>query len=213
MKTLLLAAASLLAVAPVQATVLDFEDQGVLTGGNVVTTAFVTSGYAVQASAHLHIINNLSPTVSWNDSAWLGIHEADNQVVLTRQNGGAFALLSLQASEFFGAPNGTQVRVTGKQTNGNVLQSLFALDDIADGPGPLDDFQTITFGAEWQNLAQVMFQAAAGGGERWYALDNIVTTDAVPEPATWVAFITGFGILGAQLRRTRASRCAAAGAA
>ena len=37
----------------------------------------------------------------------------------------------------------------------------------------------------------------------YYRLDNISVGGAVPEPATWVSLIAGFGLLGMALRRRR----------
>jgi hypothetical protein len=199
----LIAAALILAASPASAGVIDFEDIGVLAGGNILAPDFLSDGYSIRSTEHLHVINNLSPTVSWNDSAWLGIHGLDNQVTFTRQNGGAFSLVSLEASEFFGSPNGTEVLVTGTDTTGSILTLSFSLDDIGDGSGPLNDFQTINFSSDWQNLSSVKFQASAGGGERWYALDNIVTVEAVPEPTTWTMLASGCAIFGFFFRSGR----------
>lgn len=205
---LLAMAATLLPMASAGAATVDFEDIGVPPGGNVLSQDFHSRGYLLHSTEHLHLINNLSPTISWNDSSWLGVHDdVENQVLLSRENGGEFSLVSVQVSEFFGAPNGTQVLATGTRTNGPAVTLLFSLDDVADGPGPLDDFQTVVFGSSWSHLTSVNFNAVAGGGARWYALDNFVTVEAppVPEPATWMILAGGLGMLGA-VRHARGGR-------
>jgi hypothetical protein len=190
------AALLLLAALPAHATVIDFEDIGVAPGGNDVGGDRITRGYLVHAADHNHLINNLGD--SWNNSTWIGVHDEEDgpsQIVVSQVGGGVFNLLSLQASEFFSTPNGVQLRVTGNLLGGGVLTQTFTLDDIADSSGPLDDFQTVTFGSNWVNLLSVVIDPVAGDAARWYALDNIAVAET-PLPATWLLFASGIGLLG-----------------
>lgn len=192
-------AALLLAIAqPAAATVIDFEDIGVPPGGNEEGTTRISRGYLVQSN-HNHLINNQPGVTAWNDSTWLG---NVGKLTLSRSDGGAFSLLSLEAgefsAEFFPTPKGTQVLVTGNQVGGGTLTQLFGLDDVADGPGPLHDFQAVVFDSGWNNLLNVVFEPV-GTTAIFYSLDNISVT-ATPLPAPWLLFATGLGLLGLKRR-------------
>ena len=184
---------------PGAAATIDFDDLGVGTGGNILAPEFVSRGYLLSSSEHLHVINDLPPTTSWNGTAWLGIHDdgpVANQVTLTRQGGGFFDLLSLEVSEWFGYPNQVEVQITGTRSDGGIVTRLLKVDDILIGPGPLVDFQTVPFGSGWQNLSSVAFESVAGSGARWYSLDNIVTAEAVPEPSAGFTLLSGLALMG-----------------
>jgi len=56
---------------------------------------------------------------------------------------------------------------------------------------------TYDFGG--QKVTSVQFTSSGNSFE----FDNIATTSAVPEPATWAMMITGFGMAGAAMRRRR----------
>ena len=56
---------------------------------------------------------------------------------------------------------------------------------------------TYDFGG--QKVTSVEFTSSGNSFE----FDNIATTSAVPEPATWAMMITGFGMAGAAMRRRR----------
>ena len=58
---------------------------------------------------------------------------------------------------------------------------------------------TYDFGG--QKVTSVEFMSSGNSFE----FDNIATTSAVPEPATWAMMITGFGLAGAAMRRRRAT--------
>jgi hypothetical protein len=70
---------------------------------------------------------------------------------------------------------------------------VFTTDGIIDGTGPLPDFQTFYFGAEFSNL--VRFDAPS----HTYALDNLVFFDVIPEPGTWALLILGGVLAGWRL--------------
>jgi hypothetical protein len=185
------------AAAPSAATTIDFDDIGVGTGGNVLSEEFSSRGFMVSSTEHLHVINDLAPTTTWNGTAWLGIHNDGanaNLVTLTQIGGGLFDLHSLDIGEWFAYPNGVEVLITGTRGGVGVSRTV-AVDGlaVADGAGPSADFGTVAFGAEWRGLESVTFEAVGGAGARWYALDNFVTTP-VPEPSVLAMFLAGLGL-------------------
>jgi hypothetical protein len=194
---------------PGAAATIDFDDLGVGTGGNILAPEFVSRGYLLSSLEHLHVINDLPPTTSWNGTAWLGIHDdgaTANQVTLTRHGGGLFDLLSLDISEWFGYPNQVEVQITGTREDGGIVTRLLKVDDILIGPGPLADFQMVPFSSDWQNLSSVAFESVAGSGARWYSLDNIVTAEAVPEPSAGFTLLSGLALMGLLYPRWKRER-------
>ncbi|WP_156255497.1 PEPxxWA-CTERM sorting domain-containing protein [Sandarakinorhabdus oryzae] len=61
-------------------------------------------------------------------------------------------------------------------------------------------FQTYQLG--WSDLKSISFSLLQGGGE-YLAFDNLVYTTGVPEPASWMLLLAGFGLAGGALRRRR----------
>ncbi len=129
---------------------------------------------------HTHLVNNAFD--SHNGTTWLGPDDfrGDNRISMSAVSGTAFGLVELEISEFFGAPNGVVVSVTGNLEGGGTVNRLIQLDDIADGAGPLDDFETVVFDSSWTDLTSVEFDAVSGSGDRWYALDNITVPHNAP---------------------------------
>lgn len=79
-----------------------------------------------------------------------------------------------------------------------------------DGAGPLQDFQTITFGEEWQQLTRPTVQQTSmyNTPESNVALDNLVLNTATvaspaPEPETYAMFVAGLAMVGWARRRQR----------
>jgi hypothetical protein len=69
----------------------------------------------------------------------------------------------------------------------------------------------LTYGLTWtpQNSGTMTLEFATLSGDNvGPVLDNVLVTQAVPEPATWAMMIGGFGLIGGAMRR-RASRATA----
>ena len=219
MKTLASAgalAALLLFAASARALVIDFEDVAQPPGANLLTGDVVSRGFLFDVSTnHSHLVND--NFVSFNGTTWLGLDDficdncppGDSVITLTAVSGGAFSLNSLEISEFFPPPpNGVQVLVTGNVAGGGTVTRTIVLDEIADEGGPLNDFQTEVFDASWSDLTSVIFDAITGGGDRWYALDNIQVNAVtrIPEPATFGLFAIGLAGFGLRRRKARDGR-------
>lgn len=192
------------AVAPLsQAGVVNFEDIAGDVGVNNTEGDQVSGGFRFDSSTnHSHRVKDLFE--SYNGSTWIGWDNngGTNTVTMSKVAGGVFGLNSIDFSEFFTATNGTQVQVTCNVNGGGTVSMTVALDGIADGAGVLNDFQTVTF--NWANLDSVSFVATAGGGDRWFAMDNLVVDSAnrLPEPGSLA--LAGLSLLvaaGARRRR------------
>ena len=108
--------------------------------------------------------------------------------MFSRSDSAVFNLLSVDLAEystvFSGVPQ--TVQFIGYRLDGSIVTTDFTTDGIIDGIGPLDDFQTFTFGAEFTGLTRVEVP-----GYGW-SLDNLVVS--VPEPGT-----VELGLLGSAL--------------
>ncbi len=104
--------------------------------------------------------------------------------------------------ELFGLGSGS-VTMTAYDLSGNVLGSVTDTDDKPLGSGPVLQL----------NLAGI-HSVVLSGTSGTVGFDNFEFNDvaaaAVPEPATWLLLIAGFGLVGFSLRPRRASGLAAA---
>jgi hypothetical protein len=123
---------------------------------------------------------------------------------LSRTDGGAFNLLSLDAATFFTGINDTlNVYLVGDGASSPTAH----LTSLAGGA---DAFQTFSL-TGFENLHDVkIYQPAnATGGYSGFAIDNLVAT--IPEPSTWAMMIVGFAGLGfiARHRKSKTALIAA----
>jgi subtilisin family serine protease len=80
-----------------------------------------------------------------------------------------FALSSVDLSEYSTVLSSVKsVAIKGYKPNGAVVTQNLELDGIIDGTGPLEDFQTFTFGNEFSGLDHVSISSSP------YMLDNVV---------------------------------------
>jgi PEP-CTERM motif len=113
--------------------------------------------------------------------------------LFTRTGGGVFSLASADLA--FGPfnHNGLESDTT------EVIGTFFGGGTVSTVLNVGYGFQTYQFA--WNNLVSVSFGELASASE-YLAFDNIVY-NAVPEPASWVMLMAGFGLAGAALRRRR----------
>jgi len=185
------------------ASLIDFEDNAIASGTYTTQGDIVSSGFIFDSSSnHTHLANNSNLFSAFNDSTWFGIDNnvGTNVLSMNTQDGSVFSLNSFDIAEFFGIPNEVVVNVVGNYFGGGSIALQVTLDQIADGSGVINDFQSVSFDNSWVNLSSVTFSATAGTDDRWFALDNIVVNAAsVPEPSTLAIF--ALGMMGLVSRR------------
>lgn len=106
-------------------------------------------------------------------------------------SGAPFGLVSVDLAEFstlYAFPE--VVQFIGYWPDGSTVTTNFVTDGIIDGAGPLNDFETFYFDSRFVGLVRVEVPTY-----RW-SLDNMVFSDAVPEPSVQGLFGLGLLLLG-----------------
>lgn len=94
---------------------------------------------------------------------------------------------------------------------GQVLRGTFITSEVLFGPGDPLQYEikyffkpTDTFSATWEDLrAPGVPSFGSVSNLKYFTLSTSAPVSAVPEPATWLMLIAGFGLAGAALRRSR----------
>jgi hypothetical protein len=186
---------------------IDFEDLTVPPGFN--TNADVTSRGFLYDSAldHSHLyISGDTNVFTANGTNYYASDDfvGENPVTMRRTDSATFDLATIDFAEFLQSNRvSLTITVTGHKFGGGTPVRVITLDQIRDGAGGVNDFQTEAFNADWTNLTSVEFKGAGSQtGEDYFALDNINTT-RVPEPISTMLFTLGLLSLAVACRRPR----------
>ena len=172
--------------------IVDFEDYGLPPGevidfGNGET--WISGGFAFTPGPNpdeneSHVGNAVD---FWG---YNGTHVGlwHNDMVLTREGGGPFNLVSF---DFSGVPTDFEVPFTVTAQPGNVVAN-FSPDGLVDGPGGVEDFETFFLPVGFANITGATW-VHTGGATLFglFAIDNV----SVPEPET--LSLLALGALGA----------------
>lgn len=204
--------AAVVAATGAQAAVVDFEDAPVGGLPSTITSRGLTFT-AAEGAVGVQNGAQCNPQCAQNGTATLLFGAPTNTVPqsfnpLTMNAPAAFQLLGLDYAEFNGFSDANTLRVTGSLVAGGTVSRLLTLDGVIDGAGGRPDFQTVAFDDAFssQLFNSVTFtgltSSFAPGG---FALDNIRVnvSGAVPEPASWMMMLGGFGLAGGLLRSRR----------
>jgi hypothetical protein len=172
------------------ATVLTFEgQQNFIYSAPIVRSGFEI-GNLLGQEQHFHEIDSAFYGYLSNGTGAL-LNDRNTDIFLRAVNGSAFQLSSFDIASGMGSA----FTVTG-YLGGNVVGTT---------SGTLGNFTT--FAGFGSNIDRVVFNGT--GGDGGFQLDNIVLNNgvagAVPEPATWLMMLLGFGVIGFTMRSVRNS--------
>jgi len=176
-------------------------------------TAYTSVGFDFTGQ-HFHMLPGVNVvSFVYNGTNYLAAEaEIGRPVTMTKSGGGTFSLHQFDIGEVW-LPTHPEsdfmaVNLVGNQSGGGTLIASFQLDGIADGTGPLTDFQTIVLNG-WINLISVTISGTnAAGGIGDYAVDNLVTDVAqVPVPGALPLFVGGIGAMALLVRRRQRRVC------
>jgi len=176
-------------------------------------------------AGHYHIAAPTEPTWLANngsnffvfdyflDNSVLNIYSAQNELfgLQSLDLGVASASMTSCATRNFDY----ELSFNGVLASGATVSTSRTLRMQCDGSGPLDDFETLAFGSEWNSLQSLTIQQVRFSDipDSNIALDNLVLSAApivapVPEPESYA--MLGLGLLGVawQVRRERRKRSA-----
>lgn len=132
---------------------------------------------------------------SWvpdNGTAYISATLGDS-LVFSMIDDSPFDLASVDLAEFstlYQEP--LSVHFVGYRLDGSMVTRDIITDGIIDGAGPIPDFQTFTFGADFSNLVRVEIPTSP------WSLDNLVV--AIPEPSTSGILALGAAMLWRRIR-------------
>jgi hypothetical protein len=133
------------------------------------------------------------PGFAENGGAYLLVG-ATTTLAFSSYFGSHFNLVSVDLAEWSVVEHSpVTVSFNGIKADGSVVSTSFMTDGVIDGTGPLPDFQTFYFDSQFRDLIRV--ESPSWG----YAIDNVRTTNVVPEPASGV--LLGLGLLGIRFLR------------
>ena len=133
------------------------------------------------SSDHFHVVDaTYGPIFSNSGSTHLGYESGRGfPIRLERDGTGTFSLVSLDAGEFYSAPDPERpdaewITLTGIHPDGSVVTHTINLDGIRDGAGGVPDFQHFVLPSTFVNLRVVLFTGLRQGNESGgLAIDNL----------------------------------------
>ena len=216
-------AALLLAIAPVQAAVVTFEELEPVPFGSAEEFPSVTSGgFTFSVEAYFDQFLSASALGDEGGNAptgnyfWAGAYPDSccMSMDITRDDGAAFDLSSI---DLFGAANGDGLTVQGYDALGQLIATSVVAPTGFDSNGMVisDGWRTAVFGDEWNSVSKVIitesfgFCGACNGFDQssGIGVDNFAAT-VVPIPAAVWLFGSALAGLGWFRRKTALQQAA-----
>jgi hypothetical protein len=175
---------SVLAVAPAQAIVLDFESLAVNDNNfHLHGNTYTEDGFTI-SSAGTQLVTWGTQTSLSPGSTALFDNAGFQSVTLSQVGGSAFTLSSIDLADVYNSPTQVTVNFIGTRADSSTVSQSFTTDSIL-------GLETFAF-SNFTNLVSVNWQ---NNSSNWNQFDNIVIngapTAAVPEPFTIVGTIIG----------------------
>ncbi len=190
----------ILAVAPANAVVMNFESLAVNDASvHLQGSTYTESGFNVSSSTGQTFSSFGTQRSEYPGSTALTLFGdvGSTLVRLTQVGGGAFDLSSIDLADYFNQGLQRTVNFTGTKADNSTVTQSVALDNL---PG----LQTLNFSG-FTNLAKVEWNTTSSSGAQDSAqFDNInvsaASTAAVPEPFTIIGTVIG-GTAAVRMRR------------
>lgn len=196
-------------VVPANAVVMNFD--GLETspfGGKAFVIPYSENGLAISITegANMYAYGEgwQSGRGTSNGSTVVGLLGDGAELTLSAVGNKLFSFVSIDLAEFFlvddwaAVDRAKDVFFLGNFDGGGTISLAVTLDTLGDGPGGIDDFETVLFSSLWANLSSVKISALPVGA--YLSLDNITaninSVSAVPVPAALPLFGTGLALLG-----------------
>ncbi len=160
--------------------------------GSVVCSA--STGFRFD-SDHFHIVGPDYGDSASNGSTYLAYEAGSGSpITMSREGSGTFALLSLDAGEFFLSNLSTSpaqwIELTGHQDGGGVVTHSIFVDGLRDGHDGIVDFEHFVLPPTFVNLRSVVFTGwRDGGAEGDISFDNLEYQLDSPETIPPCTFI------------------------
>jgi hypothetical protein len=141
----------------------------------------------------------LNPAFARNGTAYL-VGAFTYSLAASSLSGARFAVVSVELAEFstlYQTP--LTVQFVGYKPDGSTVTTAFVTDGIIDGAGPANDFQTFYFDSRFGDVTRVEVPTYG------WSLDNMVFSNAVPEPGTGTLLGLGAALLAVRLLRRKTS--------
>jgi len=162
-----------------------------------ISDPYFESGYRIQNGGELYYAQQSN--LQYAGSA--GLHEriSNGLITLSRQNGSAFKLTSIDLSTLHPSGASPAVVFVGVLSGGGTVTQTFTPTVFG--------FHTFVFNSSFTNLLSVSWHQGSDDLNA-HQFDNIVVSSSTqtPEPATMVLLGSGLFGLGAQLRRRRKAK-------
>ena len=149
-------------------------------GGAEVVPDWTEDGIYITSPEGIVHRDSGTPIYPDNGTPYMDTFLTQAPLSITTISGALFNLLTVDLAEYStGSAGAHSLTFSGYRSDGAVVSQIFTLDGIIDGTGPLADFETFMFNAEFYNLQSVTIE------QHGYSMDNLVLeVNAIPEPAT-----------------------------
>ena len=146
------------------------------------------------ADNHWIRIDEGEATMANNGTHYLEGYVGMVSQTLEHADGQEFDLLELDLAEYLSSEAPGPVHFEGRKRDGTVLTLDVPLDGIADGDGPLEDFQKVVFPPEWTDLVKLVIPSSGWSIDnvkvRGFAVENVhESTGALPVPLQVVGIL------------------------
>jgi hypothetical protein len=179
------------------ALVVDFESAPTSASCFNHGTTLTTQGYTFTAlgagSNGLISCDGTAAGIGSSGSSALADNTVSPDIGFQESSGALFNLVSVDVGELttITARNATQIGVAGFFPGGGLVQALFNLDGIVDGPGGAADFQTFVLPATFTGLSSARISFVLGGSQgSEFAIDDL-NVQIVPMPSAVWLFASG----------------------